>query len=71
MQELLALWYKQKEAMQAPYDADQVQARGLAFAYTYFELKDALCALCGIEPDEFSYAHKYEIIAKLETTYVP
>ena len=71
MEDLLDLWQKQKAAMAAPYDADQVQAWGLAFAYVYFELKDALCALCEIAPTEFSYANKYDVIAKLETMYVP
>jgi hypothetical protein len=68
MGELLALWLKQKAAMQAvPYRGDDVQAWGLAFAYVFFKLKTELCARFGIDPEEFSYAHKHEIVRALET----
>lgn len=67
MDELLALWLKQKTAMQAvPYRGDEVQARGLAFAYVFFKLKAELCTRFGIDPAEFSYAHKHEIVRALE-----
>lgn len=66
MEDLLPLWYKQKAAMAEPYDRDQVQAWGLAFAYVYFKFKGELCFMFGIHPDEFSYAMKYDIINRLE-----
>lgn len=66
MEDLLPLWYKQKAAMAEPYDRDQVQAWGLAFAYVFFKFKDELCATFSIDPTEFSYAMKYDIINQLE-----
>lgn len=67
MDELLDLWRKQKAAMQAvPYRGDEVQAWGLAFAYVFFKLKDELCTRFRIDPEEFSYAHKHEIVRALE-----
>lgn len=70
MRELLDTWYKQKAAIEAdPYDGDAVQAWGMAFAFLYFDSEDALCALCGIDPTEFSYIHKFQVIEKLEATY--
>ena len=66
MEDLLDLWQKQKAAMAAPYDADQVQAWGLAFAYVFFKLKDELCTRFGLDPEEFNYAMKYDIISRLQ-----
>lgn len=67
MNELLDLWRRQKAAMQAvPYRGDEVQAWGLAFAYVFFKLKDELCTRFEIDPEEFNYAHKHEIVRALE-----
>lgn len=61
------LWQRQKTAMKAvPYRGDEVQAWGLAFAYVFFKLKDSLCDLLEIDPAEFNYGMKYEVLRRLE-----
>ena len=63
---LIDAWVAYNRATQIlPYNRDRVQGLGLAFAYRFNAQKDRLCVDLKIDPDEFSYGMKYDIMEKL------
>lgn len=63
---LLDAWHDYNAAMTAtPYDGDRVQGLGMRFCYLFKgEFKPHLCEMFGIDPEEFDYSMRREIMSE-------